>query len=194
MTDEFDSGRRDFLAGAMGAALLGYGSTASAATRPLQAPARLSELTARDIRSGRDVWLLRDVIGGRVAVLTFFFTGCSTVCPMQSMALSGAQPLLAGVLGAKAVFVSISIDWWGDTPRRIEDFARAHGAGPHWRFLKAPVAAVDQLRRGLESYDANRENHPPVIAIGKLGSARWSRLAGAPRPALIASEVRAWAG
>lgn len=166
----------------------------AAPRRALQAPVRLTEMTVRDTRAGRQMQLVRDVMGRRIVALTFFFTGCSTVCPMQSMALARAQSLLGTMLGRQAVFVSISLDWFGDTPVAIERFAQAHRAGPHWRFLKAPPGAVDDLRRGMESYDATRDNHPPVIAIGRASASSWSRLYGLPAPETIASEVRRWAG
>jgi len=187
--------RRDMLLG--GLAALTAPSFAEGAVaqrrRALRAPVRLTEMTVNDTRARRQFRLVRDVMGQRVVALTFFFTGCSTVCPMQSMALSRTQALLQPLLGTKAVFISISLDWFGDTPTAIERFAQAHRAGPHWRFLKAPLGEVDTLRRGFESYDPQRDNHPPVIAIGRAGAANWSRLYGNPRPADIASEVRAWA-
>ncbi|MDX3899361.1 MAG: SCO family protein [Sphingobium sp.] len=187
--------RRDLVFGGL-AALVSTGVAQDAVAqqrRALRVPVRLTEMMVRDTRAGRQLRLIRDIMSQRVVALTFFFTGCSTVCPIQSMALSRAQPLLQPLLGPRAVFVSISLDWFGDTPKAIESFAQAHHAGPHWRFLKAPLGAVDNLRRGFESYDPQRDNHPPVIAIGRAGAPNWSRLYGNPRPTDIATEVRAWA-
>ncbi len=190
MTDQRLLSRRDVMLVAAGTGLTI--AEPVLAGRALRTPVRLSELAARDMRSGRSVRLFRDIVRNRVVVMSFFFTGCSTICPLQSTSLSRAQPMLAALLGSKAVFVSVSLDWWGDTPAAIQKFAQRHNAGPHWHFLKAPPVDVDRLRRGLEAYDSNRDNHPPAILIGKLSAPSWSRLTGAMAPSTLAAEVRAW--
>jgi len=162
--------------------------------QPLRAPVDLVDAVMLDVRARRQVRLVREIMGERVVALTFFFTGCSTVCPMQSMSLSQAQELLGSLMGEKVVFASVSIDWLGDTAQAIEDFARSHQAGPHWHFLKGPLETVDKVRRGFDSYDPRRDDHPPVIAIGRVGVPAWSRLYGFPTGEQVAAEVRAWSG
>lgn len=188
-------GRRELVASGLAAGLLGQLPSALAkppARRALRAPVRLVEATMLDVRARRQVRLMRDVMGSRVVALTFFFTGCSTVCPMQSASLARAQHVLGTLMGSKVIFASVSIDWFGDTPQAIEGFAQTHGAGRHWRFLKAPLPAVDAVRQGFDSFDPRRDDHPPVIAIGKVGAATWGRLYGLPTGDQVAAEVRAW--
>lgn len=184
--------RRAVLAGSVGA--LVCAATAAAARPPamLRAPVRLVDAPMTDVRRNRPVRLVSDVIGARAVALSFFFTGCSSVCPMQTHLLSRTQGLLARDLGSRIALVSISIDWSGDTPRAIDRFARQHAAGPHWHFLKAPVAVTDAVRRGFDAFDPNRDDHPPVIAVGRAGARDWSRLYGFPEPGTIAAELRRW--
>jgi len=184
--------RRDFLSVAALATLGGWVPRGFAAQAALKAPVQLVDAEMLDVRRGRKLRLVRDVIGDRVVVVNFFFTGCSTVCPVQSMALTRAQAQLGTALGAKVALVSISIDWFGDTEQAVRKFAKAHRAGNDWYFLKAPTDIVDEVRRGFDSYAPLRDNHPPVIAVGRAGAKQWSRLYGLPSGDVIAQEVQAW--
>ena len=184
--------RRDFLGMAALAALGGWVPHGFAAQAALKAPVQLVDAEMLDVRRGRKLRLVRDVIGDRVVVVNFFFTGCSTVCPVQSMALTRAQARLGTALGGKVALVSISIDWFGDTEQAVRKFATAHRAGNDWYFLKAPTDVVDEVRRGFDSYAPLRDNHPPVIAVGRAGAKQWSRLYGLPSGDVIAQEVQAW--
>jgi len=196
MNELDDFRRRDVIASAIAAAcgLVLPRVAEPKGGQPLRAPVELVDATLLDVRARRQVRLVRDVMGERVVALTFFFTGCSTVCPMQSMSLSHAQELLGDLMGEKVVFASVSIDWLGDTAQAIEEFARSHQAGQHWRFLKGSLEIVDKVRRGFDSYDPRRDDHPPVIAVGKVGAPAWSRLYGFPTGQQVAAEVRAWSG
>lgn len=183
--------RRALLGGALGLGACGL-LPAFAAPRPLRAPVTLVETPVLDVHAGREVRLLGDVMRDRAVALSFFFTGCSTVCPVQALAFARAQARLGKVLGPRAVLVSISIDWYGDTEQAIRRFAAAHGAGPHWHFLKAPPERLDAIREGFDAYAPRRDNHPPVFAIGRADSREWSRLYGLPPGDMVADEIRAW--
>ncbi|MEL1264504.1 SCO family protein [Pseudoxanthomonas putridarboris] len=183
--------RRSLLGAALGAGVAGM-APAFAAQRPLQAPVKLVDASMLDVHAGRQLRLVSDVMRGRVVALSFFFTGCSTVCPVQALAMAHAQKRLGNALGARVALVSISIDWYGDTEQDIRRFAAAHGAGTHWHFLKAPPATVDAVREGFDAYAPQRDNHPPVVAVGRAGSREWSRLYGLPSGDTIADEIGAW--
>ena len=183
--------RRALLGAAIGAGCAGL-LPAHAAQRPLRAPVRLVDASMRDVLAARERQLVRQVMRDRVIALNFFFTGCSTVCPVQALALARAQKRLGKVMGTKVALVSISIDWFGDTEAAIRRFAAAHGAGPHWHFLKAPPDVTDPVREGFEAYAPQRDNHPPVLAIGRADSKQWSRFYGLPSGDAIADEIAAW--
>ena len=184
--------RRDFLGAAAMAVLGGWASRGFAAQAALKAPVALVDAEMLDVRRGRKVRLVRDVMGDRVVAVNFFFTGCSTICPVQAMAFTRAQAQLASELGTRAAFVSISIDWFGDTEQAIRKFAKAHRAGNDWHFLKAPTEVVEDVRRGFDSYAPRRDDHPPVVAVGRADAKQWSRLYGLPSGDVIAQEVQEW--
>lgn len=183
--------RRDALLGALSLAAMPCGSVAatSAATR---FPVRLRDMMVLDARSRTRFMLLRDLVRDRVAVINFMFTGCSTICPVQSTLLSRAQPLLADAMGRSVIFASVSISPLSDTPEALVRFANRHGAGAGWHFLRAGIADTQRFQEGFDSFAPRVEDHPPVIAIGQASTTSWARLYGSPKPKDIAAEVRRW--
>ncbi|MEZ5681802.1 MAG: SCO family protein [Erythrobacter sp.] len=187
--------RRAMLVGTLATAGVAAMHAPSLAAKPKPAvrlPVDLFEMTMNEARSQRRMRLLADAMGKRVVALNFMFTGCSSVCPMQSTLLSRTQKLMAPRMGRDVVFLSISISPLGDTPKKLRAFAKNHGAGPGWLFLAGDFVETNRLQKAFEAYEARRDDHPPVICIGKASSTRWSRLYGMPRPDTIARELNAW--
>jgi protein SCO1/2 len=188
----FSIDRRAFVAGTSSLLLTSGSAIAGAAVPAARFPIRLHEMPVLDARSRRRGLLIRDFMRDRVTVLNFMFTGCSTICPMQAALLSAAQRLLAREMDARVVFTSVSIAPLTDTPEALVRFADAHRAGRGWHFLRGALDETQRFQEGVDSLAPRVEDHPPVIAIGRAGAPRWSRLYGAPAPDLIAGEARKW--
>lgn len=187
--------RRSVVTGALAAAFISgvSPSSAMAANAPAaRFPVRLRDMMVTDARSRTRFMLLRDLVRDRVAVISFMFTGCSTICPMQGNLLSGAQKRLAREMGETVIFASISISPLTDTPEALVQFANTYAAGPGWHFLRAGVPETQRFQEGFDGLVPRIEDHPPMIAIGRTSNASWSRLYGTPSPAQIATEVRRW--
>jgi protein SCO1 len=83
---------------------------------------------------------------GRVVVVSFFFAGCSTICPLLTQKLVEVQDALGGDFGRKIQFVSITLDPEHDTQDVLKDYATAWNAKlSGWSFLTGPPAVVQQL-------------------------------------------------
>ncbi|MBT0670105.1 SCO family protein [Novosphingobium profundi] len=187
--------RRSFVAGSLAvttAGLLSGLPLSAGDTRAARLPARLFEMTLTEARTRKRMKLLRDAMGDRAVALNFMFTGCSSVCPMQSLLLSRTQKLLGAKMGREVVFLSISLSPIGDTPQKLTAYAKAHDAGPGWLFLAGDFIETNRLQKGFDAFEPNRNNHPPVILVGRANSAKWTRLYGMPKPERIASELNAW--
>jgi protein SCO1 len=131
------------------------------------------------------------VMGNRLIALNFMFVGCSTICPIQSQLLAQTQKLVAGRMGREIAFVSVTLSPLSDTPDKLVRFANAHDAGPGWHFVAGDFSATSRLRQGFDAYAPRQEDHPPVLFIGRVGDAQWTRLYGMPRPTQIARELNA---
>ena len=187
--------RRTMIAGSLAAACSQvFAAPALSAASPMAArlPARLFEMTLTEARTRKRMRLLREAMGNRVVALNFMFTGCSSVCPMQSLLLSRAQKLMGARMGREVVFLSISLSPITDTPQKLTAYAEAHAAGPGWLFLAGDFVETNRLQRGFDAFEPSRDNHPPVILVGRATAPRWTRLYGMPKPERIASEINGW--
>lgn len=91
-----------------------------------------------------------DDLAGRAWVASFVFTRCPTVCPRITARMARIQER-ARSLAPALHLVSFSVDPEFDTPRRLAEYARGHGASPRmWTFLTGPTGEVRAtVERGL---------------------------------------------
>lgn len=100
------------------------------------------ELALRD-EHGRAV--TKADLRGHVTIVAFFFTGCTTVCPMLSARLGLVQHRLRN-MGGLAQILSISVDPERDTPERLREYARGYHARPDvWRFATGDQAEIERV-------------------------------------------------
>ena len=93
-------------------------------------------------QDGRHVRFNSQVVEGRIAIVTGFFTNCSSMCPFTQEKLAQVAKLLGTRMGKDVVIVSVSVDAENDTPARMKDWGREIS---HWPRLDS---AERQSRRG----------------------------------------------
>lgn len=99
------------------------------------------DLTVTD-QDNKKLRMASDVLGTGPVVVSFFFAGCSSVCPMQTAALRQAQK----TLNIEAIrFVSISVDPLNDTPQQLTRFAQQHRLDKSWRLVTLEPHDLDKL-------------------------------------------------
>jgi protein SCO1/2 len=125
--------------------------------------------------SGRALRLRQDVIGSRVVALQFVFTRCGTVCPVMGAQFRQVQELLGD---APFRLVSVSIDPTHDTPERLAEWARLHGAGPSWLQLTGEREEIKRLLVACGLYTADAASHSPTVVVYDGQSGRFTRVSG----------------
>ena len=160
----------------------------AASARPVGVQLRLPDARLVD-QDGREVRLASDVLGQRVAVVSFVYTTCTTVCPVLSATMSQLQRRLEGRLGEKVLLVSITVDPQRDTPARLKEYSGLHGAGEHWRWLTGRKSDVDAVLKAFGTFTPNPEDHPSVTMIGDAEGRRWTRLYGFPSVEEVLAQV-----
>ena len=103
-------------------------------------------------------------LAGRTWVASFIFTRCPTVCPRITARMARIQDRTRNLEPALHL-VSFSVDPEYDTPARLGEYARGHGASPRmWTFLTGPVGTVQatvekglRVSMGREQGDASPE-------------------------------------
>ena len=112
---------------------------------------------------------------GRVVLMAFIDSRCTTVCPLTTSAMLDAQRLL-GPRGSGAELLGINANPAATTVRQVRAYSQAHGMISHWRFLTGSHA---QLSRVWHAYgiDANIlhgqiDHTPAMFAIDPGGVER----------------------
>jgi len=93
---------------------------------------------------------------GKIWVANFIFTSCAGTCPLLTQRMKKVQRALRQMDQQKGTLpvriVSFSVDPERDTPERLADYAKGHGADKqYWAFLTGPVDAItDTIVKGFK--------------------------------------------
>jgi protein SCO1 len=105
-------------------------------------------------------------LAGRAALVDFIYTHCTDACPLLSANFSQAQRKLAdqGLLGSKAMLVSVSVDPVHDTPTVLNEYAQSFKAdSSNWKFLTGDFDGVWDVLTGFKL-----QTRPPRPAVDSL--------------------------
>ena len=142
---------------------------------------------------GRPVRFESDVAAGRVVVLQFVFTTCTTICPPLGANFARLERLLADTPGRPVQLVSVSVDPLRDTPERMKAFGERFGAGPGWTLLTGKKREIDRLLKAFGVFTPDPASHAPLVIVGDADAGRWRRVDGLAPPEVlgrIVGEVR----
>jgi protein SCO1/2 len=142
-------------------------------------------------QDGQQIHFYRDLIKGKVVVINFIFTTCTTICPPLTATFSKVQNQMGERLGKDFHLISISVDPAIDTPQRLKAWGAKFGAKPGWTFVTGNKPEMDQLLKALSGYSARKEDHSPTILIGNDEKGVWTRAYGLTKPALLVQLIEA---
>jgi cytochrome oxidase Cu insertion factor (SCO1/SenC/PrrC family) len=126
-------------------------------------------------QDGQHVRFNSQVVEGRIAIVTGFFTNCSSMCPITQEKLAQVAKLLGARLGKDVVIVSVSVDPENDTPARMKDWTEKFHTGPGWTLLSGNRTDVDTLMKSLGLFVELRQRHQSFLMIGSAATG-WVRI------------------
>jgi protein SCO1/2 len=129
-------------------------------------------------QDGRKVRFYSDLIKGKVVVVSFFFTGCTLVCPMQGRVLTKLQTRLAQRLGKDVFLISVSKDPRADTPQRLKRWGEEFGADRGWTFVTGAEGVMKKLLWKFTGETPGPQLHSPIILIGNDRTGVWTEADG----------------
>lgn len=162
---------------------------------PAPAPAPGSEAKAREYftdrpvvtQHGDELRFYSDVLKGRIVVVTLFYTDCKGACPLVNQKLAEVQDLLGDAFGRDYFFVSISLDAKTDRPDVLKAYAENFGARDGWLFLTGKEADLKFITRRLGQTEENFAGHSPLLMLGNVPRAHWTRMRpNMPAEAIVA--------
>jgi protein SCO1/2 len=144
-------------------------------------------------QNGRKARFVSEVIGDNLAVITFTYTSCTTVCPTLNGIFKKLQSDLGEDLGRGTVLLTVSVEPGTDIPARLEHHAEKLGAKPGWSFLTGDQAEVNRLLKSVGVYAPNVEEHAPTVFVVDGSRGVWTRLYGFPTPDTITGVLDGYA-
>ena len=123
----------------------------------------------------------------RPVVLTFLYTSCATICPVNSQVLTEFVQLL-GPEAQRVNVVSVSIDPDHDTVTKLAQHARRRALSG--AFYTGDPASSEAVQRAFDAWRGDKMNHEPVIFLRAAGQPTWVRLDGLVSPQRLLSEFR----
>src|SRR5471032_3408426 len=129
-------------------------------------------------QDGKTLRFYDDMIKGRIVVVSFIYTSCSELCPIETARLAEVKDKLGEAVGRDIFFISISVDPEHDTPDMLKAFADAFGASaPGWQLLTGRPADIDAINAkfGDRSAERSLSDHRNEILIGNDATGDWER-------------------
>ncbi len=165
---------------------------AGADASQLEAPA-LPDVPLLD-QDGNRVWFYSDLVAGKVVVINFVFTTCTTICPPMGAIFARLQQELPAEAAEEVRLISVSIDPRVDSPERLASWSRKFGRRPGWTLLTGDKQDVDRVLKALEVFTPDKADHAPLVLVGDDRTGNWRRAYGlAPASTLeqLVADLRA---
>jgi protein SCO1/2 len=145
---------------------------------------------------GKPVRLYEDLIRDKIITLNFMYVNCADgTCPVTTHNLVKVQKLLRRRVGRDLFMYSITLDPESDTPTELRKYARSHGVGPGWLFLRAEPRDTEMLRRRLGFFDRNpaldaeKSNHVATVRYGNEPRQLWAATSAMAAPQVVARAI-----
>jgi cytochrome oxidase Cu insertion factor (SCO1/SenC/PrrC family) len=133
-------------------------------------------------QNGRKARFYTDLFKDRVVVVSFFFTSCTMMCPLQGQVLAKLQMALGPKMGKDVYFISVSKDPKTDTPQRLSLWARKYEVKTGWTLVTGTETVMRGLLRDLIGEEPGPQLHNPVLLIGNDRTGVWEDAEGLSSP------------
>ena len=136
-------------------------------------------------QDGKKVRFYSDLVRGKVVMMNFVFTSCTTICPPMGATFGKVRELLGDRAGRDVHLISVSVDPATDSPPRLKEWGQKFGAGPGWTLVTGERETVVQLLKALGVYTPNLNDHTPLVLAGNDPRDAWTRAYGLAAPAKL---------
>ena len=124
---------------------------------------------------GKAVRFYDDLLKGKIVVINFIYTSCQDICPVATARLAQVEEKLGDRVGRDFFFISMTVDPEHDTPERLNEYAKAFGAGPGWSFVTGKPEDVRAINYTLGERSRSLSEHRNEIVLGNEPDGQWQR-------------------
>jgi protein SCO1 len=142
-------------------------------------------------QDGTRVRFYDDLIKGKVVLVNFMFTSCTSQCPLTTANLVKVEEALGARLGRDIVMISVTVDPATDTPDVLKKYSRAYGTKPGWYFVTGSRKDIDQIRRRLGAVNdaVDKSQHTGILVYGNEATGQWAATPAMAQPKAIVRSV-----
>jgi protein SCO1/2 len=140
-------------------------------------------------QNGKPRRFYSDLVRGKVVVINFVYTTCTTICPPLGATFGKLQKSLGAQLGKDVSLISISVDPATDTPERLRAWGAQFGAKPGWTLVTGDKTEMDRLSNALGVDTASPANHSAMVLIVNDKAALWKRVYGLGSTATLTRNI-----
>ena len=140
-------------------------------------------------QNGKPRRFYSDLVRGKVVVINFVYTTCTTICPPLGATFGKLQKSLGAQLGKDVSLISISVDPATDTPERLRTWGAQFGAKPGWTLVTGDKTELDRLSNALGVDTASPANHSAMVLIVNDKAALWKRVYGLGSTATLTHNI-----
>lgn len=132
-----------------------------------------------------------DLIKGKVVMINFMFTTCSSVCPRATANLLKVEAALGDRLERDVRIISITVDPRRDTPAVLKKYSARYGTKPGWYFVTGSEKDIQSIRDRLGvNLDGNdKTQHTGVLVYGNEETGQWAATPAMADPKAIVRTV-----
>jgi protein SCO1/2 len=142
-------------------------------------------------QEGTRVRFYDDLIKGKVVLINFMFTSCTSQCPLTTANLVKVEEALGERLGRDLLMISVTVDPATDTPGVLKRYARRYDTKPGWYFVTGRQKDVDLIRRRLGVLDdgVDKTQHTGILVYGNEATGQWAATPVMAQPRAIVRSV-----
>lgn len=142
-------------------------------SRPAPVELKVPDIEIVD-QDGQHLRFDSGIIKNRKAVISSFFTTCTSFCPLTQQNLGRLARVLGNRMGHDVVFISVSVDPVNDTPARMKEWSEKFHTGPGWTLASGNKSDIETLLKSLGLYVELAGRHQSAVIIGNP-TAGWTR-------------------
>lgn len=132
----------------------------------------------------------QDLLRGKVAVVSFVFTGCTTICSPVGANMGALDKMLGAQVESEVSLLSVTLDPFNDTPTRLATWRRQFDDGPGWRLLTGDPDQVIRVLHAMRQDTADIAQHDAFLWLGNPRSRTWTRVSSLASPDALAALIR----
>jgi protein SCO1/2 len=142
-------------------------------------------------QDGTRVRFYDDLVKGKIVLINFIFTSCTSECPRTTANLVRVQEALGNHLGRDIRMISVTVDPATDSPPVLKKYSVTYGTKPGWYFVTGRQKDVDVIRRRLGVLDdsVSRTQHTGMLVYGNESTGQWAATPAMAQPGAIVRSV-----